>query len=454
MIIDSCMTKLYQSLCFTFAALLPAFDAIARSTPTDGDWSAQFVVLHNTAEAECVIRVGDVDNLGFLFPEHMDPFSGHPTPPHPFPFDPSPEDAPGTDRIMIGSGFTGADFPAGQDGYSYDWHPETRPLTRQTIEIPLAPLKELTIRDALLCLFVDDFQAPTFKSRFTVTFNGRRFPEMESLLNRIDQTGPIGKVIYVRFSQEMLQTLSEEKLQIDIDDPMTKAGDGFAIDFAKLMINVRVLPYRGSISGRVLDDATGVPVPSASVDAASLKYTTTDSSGAFVFQEVPAGLVVVTAAATGYSSASVTTDVLANETGTPIEIRLKPSPIADFSGEKVREGDRITLERIQFDLNRAELRMDGMAELDKVAAFLKSNPEATIELSGHTSSEGSAQLNRDLSFRRVQSCKDYLVSRGIDPGRLITIGYGPDRPIAPNDTETNRAKNRRVEMRFIRLQTP
>jgi outer membrane protein OmpA-like peptidoglycan-associated protein len=92
-----------------------------------------------------------------------------------------------------------------------------------------------------------------------------------------------------------------------------------------------------------------------------------------------------------------------------------------------------------------------MPELDKVVAFMKANPGAEIELSGHTSSEGDAALNRSLSYRRVKACKDYIVSKGVDPGRIIAQGHGPDRPVAPNDTEANRAKNRRVEMRVVKL---
>ncbi len=82
---------------------------------------------------------------------------------------------------------------------------------------------------------------------------------------------------------------------------------------------------------------------------------------------------------------------------------------------------------------------------------MQANPSAEIELSGHTSSEGEAAMNRSLSYRRVRSCKEYLVAKGIDPGRVIAVGYGPDRPVAPNDSEPNRAKNRRVEMRVTKM---
>ena len=79
------------------------------------------------------------------------------------------------------------------------------------------------------------------------------------------------------------------------------------------------------------------------------------------------------------------------------------------------------------------------------------NPGAEIELSGHTSSEGERSYNRSLSYKRVKACKDYIVAKGIDEGRIIAVGFGPDRPVASNDTETNRAKNRRVEMRLKKL---
>jgi outer membrane protein OmpA-like peptidoglycan-associated protein len=109
------------------------------------------------------------------------------------------------------------------------------------------------------------------------------------------------------------------------------------------------------------------------------------------------------------------------------------------------------MNNIQFTVNSAVLLPEGKAELDKLAAFMKQNGSVEILLSGHTSSEGSASLNRELSLKRVRSCKDYLASKGIDDGRITIKGFGPDMPIAPNDSEVNRAKNRRVEMKITKL---
>ena len=435
-----------------FALVLTIASAGARTTPTDGDWSAQSAVLADTAEAERVIRTGDIDNLGFGFPDDFNPFTGRSTEPHGFPFDPRPGDAPGTDRIMTGSGFTGADFPAGQDGYTFDWHAENRPLKRQPIELPLASLKGVTVRDAVLCLFADDFQAPTFKSEFHVTVNGVRFPQMERVLGVLDQTGPVGKVVYVPLSQEILALLGGEKLVIDIDDPDSRAGDGYAVDFVKLMVNVKEFLHRGTVRGTVVDDETGEPIAGAAVEAVGTASAKTSRDGVFSLARVPAGLAVVGAAAKGYASGQCTVDVIGGEDSEPVELRLKRSAAVEFAGKKLQEGDRVTLNRIQFDVNSATLRSEGIAELDRVAAFLKEHPGASIELSGHTSSEGAAALNRDLSFRRVRSCKDHLAAQGIDPGRLTAVGHGPDQPVAPNDTEANRSRNRRVEMRVTRLE--
>ena len=68
-----------------------------------------------------------------------------------------------------------------------------------------------------------------------------------------------------------------------------------------------------------------------------------------------------------------------------------------------------------------------------------------IEVSGHASSEGSAELNQQLSVRRAQSVVAYLAKAGVESTRLQPVGYGATRPVAPNDTDENMAKNRRIE---------
>lgn len=438
-----------KRLILFFVALFFCFISKAqRTTENDGDWSLQFVVLKNTAEADLMIRVGDIDNLGFGFEEDFNPFTGRSTWSHGFPWDVKKEDAKGTDRIMVPSSYKYGSW-VNQDGYtSTTKRPANQPMT---IAIPLAELKGVTIDSAALQLFIDDFQAPVFNSKFQVKINGLRFTEAEKLINRVNQSGPIGKLITIRLTPELLEKLKADSLVIAIDDPVSKQGDGFAIDFVKLLINPKII-YQGKVQGRILDAATKQPIAGAMAKIEDYGSAISDNEGNFVIENVPAGLSIVTGSAAGYSSDSKQVDVIAEESSEVVELELKRSGKVTFNNKTLQEGDNLVLNNIQFEVNSAALLAAGKAELDKLAAFMKQNTSIEILLSGHTSSEGSAALNRELSLKRVRSCKNYLVSKGIDDARITIKGYGPDMPIAPNDTEANRAKNRRVEMKITRIQ--
>ncbi|TWI76870.1 OOP family OmpA-OmpF porin [Desulfobotulus alkaliphilus] len=84
--------------------------------------------------------------------------------------------------------------------------------------------------------------------------------------------------------------------------------------------------------------------------------------------------------------------------------------------------------------------------LDEVVAVLRRNPDLKIEVAGYTDSRGSDAYNRRLSRERATAVRDYFVRKGIDGARLRVVGYGPDNPIADNDTAEGRARNRRVEL--------
>jgi outer membrane protein OmpA-like peptidoglycan-associated protein len=90
-------------------------------------------------------------------------------------------------------------------------------------------------------------------------------------------------------------------------------------------------------------------------------------------------------------------------------------------------------------------------ELNKVVDFLKQNGKVSVEIAGHTDSKGSDQYNLNLSQGRSQSVVDYLISQGIDTGRLQAHGYGETKPIDTNDTDEGRANNRRVEFTILKI---
>jgi outer membrane protein OmpA-like peptidoglycan-associated protein len=84
-----------------------------------------------------------------------------------------------------------------------------------------------------------------------------------------------------------------------------------------------------------------------------------------------------------------------------------------------------------------------------LVALLKGNPEKKIEIGGHTDNVGSDEANLTLSNNRAQSVVDYLIKKGIATTRLTAKGYGETLPIATNDTDAGRAKNRRTEFKVI-----
>ena len=106
---------------------------------------------------------------------------------------------------------------------------------------------------------------------------------------------------------------------------------------------------------------------------------------------------------------------------------------------------------IHFDVNSAKIKPEYMPEIEKFAKFLKENPNIKVEIQGHTDSTGSEEYNLRLSQKRAEAVRKVLIEKyGISPDRVIAKGYGESMPIAPNDTEEGRAKNRRVIAKIIK----
>lgn len=423
-----------------------------KTVSSDKNWKSKSEFIKDGYEAEFIIRLGDVDNLGFGWPEGYDPFCGKMTEAHYFPWPPDNSDVPYMDRIIVSSKYNPQkDQPCGQDGYSFSSDEYTKGPA--IFKIPVQSVKSVDVKDAWIQLFIDDFQARTFCSNFRVKINDQVFTEAEKILNVIDQTGPVGKLVTIRIPEEFFSAINSGKdITLAIDE--TKgAGDGFALDFIRILINrKRANSCKGTIRGKVMDSETYEVIASARVKIGEDLTVTTNKEGRFEFKDVATGFEVVTATAVGYNDGFATADIGEGDENDEIEIWLETGKeAAKYDNTKINVGESITLNKILFDQGKATLRPESMVELDKIFQFLIEYKEAEIELSGHTSSEGGYDLNRSLSYQRVNVCKQYIINKGIDPGRIVAIGLGPDRPEAPNDTEANRALNRRVEMRLVRL---
>lgn len=423
----------------------------SQKTANDGEWNKQSITLKNTTEAAVMIRVGDIDNLGFGWSEGFNPFSGKSTEAHRYPWEMDPSNHRGTDKIMLPSSLKDLyATPCGNDGYSQSLSDLTKP---EAIVLPLTDLKGVEIKAATLLLFVDDFQAPEFCTKYRVWFNGVRFSALERILNKINQTGPIGKIIYQEIPSDLLPLLQKEKLVISIDDSTTKAGDGYAVDFVKLLVNPKPYQYKGPVTLKITNEE-GEPMKGCAVQIPGYPLAYADAEGVVTFKDLPAGMVLAEFTMEGYLTEAAGIDILSEYDEIPfkeITLRKATTVTSTYDGRILKEGDTLNLANVQFASGSSELTAKSKSELDKMVLFLSQNPKIDIELSGHTSSDGNYESNKSLSLSRVESCKQYLISKEISPDRITTVGYGPDRPVAPNDTEKNRAKNRRVEMRILKI---
>jgi peptidoglycan-associated lipoprotein len=100
-------------------------------------------------------------------------------------------------------------------------------------------------------------------------------------------------------------------------------------------------------------------------------------------------------------------------------------------------------DRVFFDFDKFNLKPEARKTIEKQAAWLKANPAVRITIEGHADERGTREYNLALGERRANSAKDYLISLGTNPGRIKTISYGKERPVAMGSNEAAWAQNRR-----------
>ncbi len=110
----------------------------------------------------------------------------------------------------------------------------------------------------------------------------------------------------------------------------------------------------------------------------------------------------------------------------------------------------VNLAGVLFDVNKATLKPDSQLKLAKLAGILMVFQDMKLSIEGHTDSTGSEELNLRLSTDRARTVYEFLMSQGVSTDRMKYQGFGSSKPVAPNDTEANRAKNRRVEVIVLR----
>lgn len=116
----------------------------------------------------------------------------------------------------------------------------------------------------------------------------------------------------------------------------------------------------------------------------------------------------------------------------------------EISSDLIENGKAILY--INFDVDKSMLTKDGIETVNEIAVALKNNPSLKISIEGHTDNSGNSAHNKTLSTERAETVKENLTINGIDKKRVSAVGFGSEKPLVTNDSEENKAKNRRVEL--------
>lgn len=133
----------------------------------------------------------------------------------------------------------------------------------------------------------------------------------------------------------------------------------------------------------------------------------------------------------------------------PIQGEARPPRVAKRKAALKNKKIEI-MEKVQFEVDQAIIQPVSYQLLDDVALVIKENPQIKrISIEGHASAEGDDWHNLDLSDRRAKAVRDYLIQHAVDQTKLVATGYGETRPIADNNTQEGRERNRRVEFNVV-----
>jgi outer membrane protein OmpA-like peptidoglycan-associated protein len=214
---------------------------------------------------------------------------------------------------------------------------------------------------------------------------------------------------------------------------------------------LEALPRVGVIVGRIRDAATQSPVSGAVVkvvDSAKKESTLgSDGQGGFRIDQVPPGTATFTVEAEGYLVQVMPADVKPRQDN-PVDIMLTPKP----KNALVTVGKKeITIkQQIQFAVDSAVILPESQGLMTEIADSMIRNPRIRrVEIQGHTDNSGTADRNQSLSDQRAEAVRTWLVDHGVGPDRMVARGYGQTKPLVPNVTPANKAKNRRVQFMIL-----
>lgn len=227
--------------------------------------------------------------------------------------------------------------------------------------------------------------------------------------------------------------------------PIIRQGESDTI-----LVEYSLVPLGKYIKGRILDQNkqahSGTILIENDLDLRVISNTNTDNQGSYFYRIPDKGTYRMTPNIPNFIAHPFVISALEVQRGDTLQKDLMISSIE----QATESGTRFSLKNIFFESKQWSLKTESTLELEKLLAFMVDNPSISIEISAHTDAIGKTNDNALLSSKRAEAVVEYLVHRGISKQRLNAIGYGESTPIASNDDENGREKNRRVEFTLIK----
>jgi len=238
-------------------------------------------------------------------------------------------------------------------------------------------------------------------------------------------------------------TPNYDTIQTIIDMSQIQKGDTLEYNFV-------FKNPKSTISGSVSNE-NGTPINATiyineMLSDETLLSMDTDTNGKYFTNLQEGKIYFMTASANGYIPFTKEIDAIHILKGTPLIENFKLLSIDDV----VSKQKSIILEEIVFESRQFVINEAAYSYLNRLADFLKSNPNLIIEISAHTDAIGTEESNNNLSKQRADAVAKYLINHGVDNNSIISIGMGSIKPIATNESEEGRAKNRRIEIKLSR----
>ena len=227
--------------------------------------------------------------------------------------------------------------------------------------------------------------------------------------------------------------------------PSAGTGQG---SIANVKCELESLPKVGNIQGSLIDAASSNPVAGAKVKimdklGRELELKA-DAGGAFRFENVPPGTATIRVEADGFLPSITKLEVKSQQ---DVKAAISLNKLPKKPNVVVRGAELKLRKKVHFAHDSANIEPDSAALIAEIASVLKKKKEiATLEIQGHTDNTGSPVYNQRLSQQRAEAVRQALIAHGIQSSRLTAKGYGQEKPLLPNVSAANRARNRRVQL--------